>query len=125
MRSWYFHCTLALTALLPQRLFAAGAVYGGDGVAAGISSASSLTGGSGDIRETVLGVVNEVLGYMAAFAVAGIIVAGFYLILGGSTDEGRDRARKIVLYVVLGLFVILLARTIVEIVINADSGGGL
>lgn len=124
MRSPYYLCCLALLSLLPQRALAL-VVYGGDGVASGISSASSLTGGANDLRSTVLGVVKEVLGYMAAFAVFAIIVAAFYLIIGGSTDEGRDRARKIVLYVIIGLFIILLARTIIELVGSGDSGSGI
>ena len=42
-----------------------------------------------------------------------IVVAGLFLILGMGDETSKDRAKKIVLYTIIGLLVLLFVRVIV------------
>ena len=58
---------------------------------------------------------------MALAAVVVIVIAGMFLIFGMGSDESKDRAKKIVLFTVIGLVLILIARGIVEIFTDAAN----
>ena len=66
----------------------------------------------------VLGGLQAVLGLLAIFAVIFVIVAGIRLIVSGGEDEQKQKAKNTVIQVIIGLIVILLARVIVDFVIN-------
>ena len=69
----------------------------------------------GDVRETIEYILNFVLDFLALIAVIAIIVAGFMLILGFGSESSATRARKIILYTIVGLLIIFFARLIVSI----------
>ncbi len=73
------------------------------------------TGGTDEqgIRDTVISLLTTVLNFMALVAVIFIIIAGIRLVVSQGSEEERDKAKKTIIYVVVGLIVILLARTIV------------
>lgn len=73
---------------------------------------------SGDIRTKVVNVLNFVLSFLALIAVITIIVAGFLLILGFGSDASIQRAKKIIIYTIVGLIVIFFARIIVEFIVQ-------
>ena len=73
-------------------------------------------GGIGNIGNAIVKIINVALGLVAIIAVAVIIIAGFRLII--SQGENVDAARKAIIYAVVGILVILLAGTIVNLAIT-------
>ncbi|MDH3324869.1 MAG: PKD domain-containing protein, partial [Candidatus Peregrinibacteria bacterium] len=76
-------------------------------------------------RSFILKVLNFVLSFLGIICVAAIIYAGF-LYVTGATDEGNyEKAKKIIIYVVIGILVILVSYALVNVVINLeDSASG-
>lgn len=77
-----------------------------------------------DIRSTITNLLKSVLNYMALFAVIFIVIAGIRLIVSQGEDEAKEKAKKTIIYVVVGLIVILFARVIVEFVANIGTNNG-
>jgi hypothetical protein len=102
-RTW-----LALTGLVPLGAFAQG--FGGPIPAIpGTPSAVDKQG----IRDVVLRALGFVLDFLALAAVVFIIIAGIRLIISQGSDEQKDKAKKTILYVIIGLLIVLFARVIV------------
>jgi len=107
---------LSAAALAVPLRCAASVWSGGD---EGLGDAAAIeTGGSGDLRQSIWTIVERVLTYMGIAAVIVIVIAGIYLIVGGGSDESRQKAIKIVLYTVIGLLVILLASAFVHFIVD-------
>lgn len=70
-------------------------------------------GNGQNLRETIIDIINFVLSFLALAAVIMIIVAGFILVLGGGSEASATRAKKIILYTIIGLIIIFFARVIV------------
>ena len=68
------------------------------------------------IRSVVLHILGIVLNYLALVAVIFIVVAGIRLIVSQGDDTAKDKAKKTILYVAIGLIVILLARVAVQFI---------
>ncbi len=66
-----------------------------------------------DIRRVVLQVLTFVLNFLALLAVVFIIIAGIRLIISQGEDEGKEKAKKTIFSVIIGLLVVLFARVIV------------
>ena len=77
-------------------------------------------GGATDAREGTIDVVKAILSFMALIAVVMIIIAVFRAGASGS-EEGADRLKKGILYVIVGLIVILLAAALVDFIIEVTS----
>lgn len=92
------------------------------------SSSSALAAFGGDIpdiegtpdaldeegfRDIILEALKLVLDFLALAAVIFIIIAGIRLIVSGGSDEQKDKAKKTILYVIIGLLIVLFARVIV------------
>lgn len=85
----------------------------------GATGAGSLFGtppGSVNIRANIISILKEVLTYMGLAGVVSIVIAGIMLVVSGGEESTKDRAKKIILYTVVGLIVILLASAIVTLV---------
>jgi len=76
-----------------------------------------------DLRETIINILKYVLNFMALVAVIFIVIAGIRLIVSQGEDEQKEKAKKTIIYVVVGLIVILFARVIVEFVTSTASDG--
>lgn len=74
--------------------------------------------GTGGVRSVIINVLNVVLSFLALLAVVFIIVAGIRLIVSGGNDEAKDKAKNTILYAVIGLIIVLLARVIVGFVVG-------
>lgn len=72
--------------------------------------------GSGDIRTTVLDILSTVLSFMALVAVVFIVIAGIRLVVSQGEEGEKDKAKKTIIYVIIGLIVIILAQAIVDFV---------
>lgn len=119
----WFHRLAALcgwTALFTKNISQATAqVYNGGGLVQGIAAGSSVNGVTGNsLRITIGNIVNTALSYTALLAVAVIVIAGLYLILGLGNDGSKETAKKIILYTGVGIVIILLAKAIVTLFIS-------
>ena len=74
------------------------------------------TGGDGDIHGAGTAIVDSILNVLGLIAVIVIVIAGVRLIIGGSDEAQREKARNTVLYAVLGLILVLFAKAIVAYV---------
>jgi glucose uptake protein GlcU len=99
--------TSAITFLGAAKAYANNTVFG---------SIPSVTGGTNDVRMTVTDVLGTVLNFLALVAVVFIVIAGIRLIVSQGEEGERDKAKKTIIYVIIGLIVILLARAIVAFV---------
>ncbi len=103
--------------LLPLAMVAdrvCASVFTGGGLQSGVGAASEISGTSHvTLREAILNLMYKVLGYLALLAVFMIVMGGAYLIVSGGSDEIKEKVKKIVLYVCIGLIIVLLARVIV------------
>ncbi|MBI3332150.1 hypothetical protein HYZ99_04310 [Candidatus Peregrinibacteria bacterium] len=72
-----------------------------------------------NVRAKILDVLLTALSFLNLIAVIAVIVAGFYLVLSGGNDEAKEKAKKIILYVIIGLLIVFFARVIVGFVTEA------
>lgn len=95
-------------------------VYTGGGISAGITAAQTGINGvtSGNLRDTIGKIIDTALSYAALLAVAVIVIAGFYLILGLGEETSKEKAKKIILYTAVGLVILLTAKAIVTFFIS-------
>ncbi len=74
--------------------------------------------GDTDIKVTVVNLLVKVLDYVTLIGVVFVVVAGIRLIVSGGDEGEKDKAKKTIIYVVIGIIVILFARVIVSFVAN-------
>lgn len=93
-------------------------VFDGPGIPGGIDAADNINGlpQGTDLRATVIRILIQILSFLALAAVITVIIAGIYLIVGMGSDDSKDRAKKIIIYTLIGLVIVLLARVIVGLV---------
>jgi len=75
-------------------------------------------GGGIDLKETIISITKKVLTFVSLVAVVAIIIAGIWLIVGLGDDSAKDKAKKIVMYTIAGLILILIANAIVTFIIG-------
>ena len=91
-------------------------VYGGPGIEGGVNSTSGIQLPQTDLRTVATNVMIKVLSFLSLAAVAVIIIAGIYLIVGLGSDESKEKAKKIIQYTLIGLVIVLFSRVIVSII---------
>ena len=85
------------------------------------SVGSTLGLGEADLKDTVLNILNLVLGLLALIAVIMIIIGGFTWLTAAGNEEKVDKAKKIISAAVIGLIIVLLAWAIVIFVARTTS----
>lgn len=111
---------LLLATLLPPKAFAA--VYGGPGVQSGVDDASAIAGTADrPFRDVVIDILKTAISFMGLAAVVVIIIGGIMLVVGMGSDETKEKVKKIIIFTIVGLIVILLARGIVEFIANIPT----
>lgn len=83
---------------------------------------SAATGGTGSFRQLALTIVNWLLGFLGLIAVVMIIYGGFLYVTAAGNDEKIGKAKKIIMYAIVGIVVILLSFAIVNTVLGAGTG---
>jgi len=73
----------------------------------------------GTLGQNITTVINYFLGLLGLIAVAMLIYAGVLMVTAGGNDEQVTKARKIIMYAVVGIVIILLSYTIVTFVASA------
>jgi uncharacterized membrane-anchored protein YitT (DUF2179 family) len=113
-----------LAAIVPELV--AAQFYGGPGIVGGITHAEAIGGVSGsDIRAIVLNLLLAVLLFMGLAAVVVIVIAGISLVISVGDEQAKEKAKKIILYALIGLFIIAIAAGIVTIIVEATGGGSI
>ncbi|MAE68230.1 MAG: hypothetical protein QF793_03460 [Candidatus Peribacteraceae bacterium] len=111
-------------AIMPELV--AAQFYGGPGIVGGITHAEAIGGVTGqEIRQIVLSLLLAVLLFMGLAAVVVIVIAGIWLVVSVGDEQAKEKAKKIILYALVGLIIIALAAGIVTLIINATGGGGI
>ena len=99
----------ALLGLLPTAVFAQ--VFDGPGLKGGVNAANGINGPiHTDPRTAVVKLLAVVLNYIALASVVMVVIAGIFLITSAGNEESKNRAKKILIYLAIGLVVVLLAR---------------
>ncbi|MDO8468690.1 MAG: TrbC/VirB2 family protein [Candidatus Peribacter sp.] len=75
--------------------------------------------GPTDLKQAIQQVIQKVLDFMTLIAVVMIVVAGIRYIISQGEESEKDKAKKMIIYVIIGLVIILIARAIVTFVIGA------
>ncbi|MBM3231458.1 hypothetical protein FJZ28_03980 [Candidatus Peregrinibacteria bacterium] len=114
---------LLLGICTPFALPAEAQVYTGGGIQAGVDQAASIAGVSRDqdLRAMVLNILFLVLRFLALVAVIVIVIAGIHLVVSLGDEQAKEKAKKIILYTIVGLIIILLAEALVRIVVDAGQ----
>jgi hypothetical protein len=101
----------SLTALFPYAALALTDLGGADEIA-GVSSDLSDSG----IREAILNILFRVLSFVGLIAVVVIVIAGIMLVISGGDEQQKDKAKKIIIYTIVGMLVIGFASAFVGFV---------
>jgi succinate dehydrogenase/fumarate reductase cytochrome b subunit len=74
--------------------------------------------GPTDLKQAIIDIVKKVLDFIALIAVVMLVVAGIRYIISMGEEQEKDKAKKMIIYVIIGLIIILIARAIVTFVIG-------
>lgn len=74
--------------------------------------------------EMITGWTNFLLPFVSALAIAALIYAGFLYITAAGNNEQSEKAKKIIIWVVIGIILILSAYAIVNTLVTSNSGTG-
>lgn len=83
---------------------------------------SEATGGEGSIRRLVLRIINFFLGFLGILAVIMVIYGGVTYVTAGGAEDSVGNAKKIILYSLIGIVIILLSFAIVNTILGAGTG---
>jgi len=97
----------AVTLMIAPAALAQGSLFG---------DVPDIGGANNDIRGTILNVLKKVLTFMALIAVVFIVIAGIRLVVSQGEEAEKDKAKKTIFYVIIGLIIILLAQAIVTFI---------
>jgi len=86
------------------------------------SAVSSATGGQSSFRQLALTIVNFILSFLGFIAVVMIIYGGFLYVSAAGNNEKIESAKKIIMYSIIGIIIILLSFAIVNTVLTAGTG---
>lgn len=108
--------TLATSAMSASSMFV-GQAFAALSEPDSISGLSTEVGTTG-IRNAIIKVITTVLDFILLVAVVYVIVSGIRLIVSGGDEGEKDKAKTTIIYVIVGIIVVLLARVIVTFVNN-------
>jgi hypothetical protein len=84
---------------------------------------SQATGGEGSARALVLNIVNFFLGFLGIIAVIMIIYGGIMYVTAGGDQTKIDNAKKIIMYAIVGIIIVLISFALVNTVIQGAGFG--
>jgi len=82
---------------------------------------SSVGLGTADLKDTVVNIIQWVLGILALVAVVMIIIGGFQWMTAAGNEEKIEKAKKVISAAVIGLIIVLLAWAIVIFVAGTTA----
>ena len=87
------------------------------------SSIAGATGGEGSFRSLILNVVNFFLLFIGLIAVIMIIYCGVTYVTAAGNQESIDKAKKIIMYAIVGIIIVLISFALVRTVISGAGQG--
>ncbi len=87
----------------------------------GIELGASTGLGSRNLRDTIVAVLNVLLGFLGIIAVIVILLGGFKWMTAGGSDDKIGEAKKLISAGIVGLVVILAAYAIATYVVSTIS----
>jgi hypothetical protein len=87
------------------------------------SKISEATGAQGSFRQLALNFLNFFLGFLGFLAVVMIIYGGILYVTAAGKQETIDKGKKIIMYAIVGIVIILLSFAIVNTVLGGIGGG--
>ncbi len=82
------------------------------------------TGGEGDFRTLLLTFLDFFLGFLGLLAVLMVIYGGFLYITAAGEETKTENGKKIIIYSVVGIVIILIAFALVNTVLSGLAQGG-
>jgi TRAP-type C4-dicarboxylate transport system permease small subunit len=105
--------------VLPTVVFAQDPISGGFNVAQNIGEGAL---GTADLRETIVSLVNVLLGFLGIIAVIIILWGGFQWMTAAGNEEKVGEARSLIIAGIIGLAIIIASFAIASFVIREFSG---
>ena len=87
------------------------------------SKISDATGGQGSLRQLILTILNFFLGFLGLLAVLMIIYGGILYVTAAGVQDHIDKGKKIIMYAIIGIVIILLSFAIVNTVLGGAGTG--
>lgn len=84
---------------------------------------SNATGGQGSFRQLAQTFLNFILGFLGFLAVVMVIYGGFLYVTAAGKQEKVDEGKKIIMYAIVGIVIILLSFAIVNTVLGGLGTG--
>lgn len=84
---------------------------------------AEATGGEGSFRSLILTFLNFFLGFLGLLAVVMVIYGGILYITGAGEQDKLDKGKKIIMYAVVGIVIILLAFALVNTILGGLGAG--
>lgn len=84
---------------------------------------TSATGGQGSFRTLARTIVNFFLYFLGFVATVMVIYGGILYVTSAGNDDNVNKAKKILLYAIVGILIILLSFAIVNTVISGAGTG--
>ena len=85
------------------------------------SSVTESTGGQTSLRALVLTIVDYFLGFLGLLAVIMVIYGGITYVASAGNDEAVGKAKKIIMYALIGIVIILLSFVVVKAILGAGT----
>jgi hypothetical protein len=76
----------------------------------------------GSLRGVVLRIINYFLGFLGLLAVIMVIYGGVTYVTAAGNDEAIGNAKKIIMYALIGIIIILLSFAVVNTILGAGEG---
>lgn len=84
---------------------------------------SESTGGEGSFRQLILTFLNFFLGFLGLLAVIMVIYGGILYVSAAGNQDSIDKGKKIILYAIVGIVIILLSFALVNTVLGGLGAG--
>ena len=84
---------------------------------------AEATGGEGSFRNLLLTFLNFFLGFLGLLAVIMVIYGGILYVTAAGNQENIDKGKKIIMYAVVGIVIILLAFALVNTILGGLGAG--
>ncbi len=85
-------------------------------------SVTEASGGQTSLRGLILTIVDYFLGFLGLLAVIMVIYGGVTYVSSAGNDEAVGKAKKIIMYALIGIVIILLSFVVVKAVLEAGTG---
>ncbi len=121
--------TLTFTGLMGVALLAS-LLIGDVAFAGGLISpddnfVGDATNNEGDLKAIVKTILNFFLGFLGFVATIMVMYGGLLYVTGGNNDESIAKAKKIIMYAVVGILIILVSFALINTILGAATGGAI